>query len=166
MENHHAQYALTLFKLHHEKWIMRGLYYGYPVCCIVNFCISRPMLVPDLTSRQEELHDVDRFGFCPCPECAKKEPEEVIKQVMEKRTARATLDSEFCIPWATTKRKFRRFIYRMKKKRPGSRWEDFQEVIRLIEAAQKRAKKREEKALRKANGGQLKQIEETDSAID
>lgn len=49
-----------------KLWIETGLYYGYPQCCIVNFC-RRGF---KLTKEQEAVHK--NTGFTPCPKCSKK----------------------------------------------------------------------------------------------
>lgn len=49
-----------------ETWIENGRYFGYPECCIKDFC-ERGY---ELTVEQELVHQ--NIGFIPCPECAKK----------------------------------------------------------------------------------------------
>jgi hypothetical protein len=49
-----------------ELWIENGHYFGYPECCIKNFC-ERGF---KLTDEQEAVHK--HTGFTPCPECSKK----------------------------------------------------------------------------------------------
>lgn len=141
MKDPNVEFVREMFKTHGAAWISRGLFFGYPACCIANFCFERKMATPEV---------VDRFGFCPCPECAKKDPEVVIKEVMAKRSTRLTSDEIDTMPWSKLRRKLTRFSYRLQKRRPGSRHQDFNEVTWLIAAAQKRAKKQEEKAARKA----------------
>lgn len=46
-----------------------GKYYGYPDCCIVDFC-NRHIQGGVLTYEQEKVHQ--NFGFIPCPDCARK----------------------------------------------------------------------------------------------
>ncbi len=58
----------TLLKLmpEHEQWILIGLYYGYPQCCIEAFC-KKDFGV--LTTSQKRV--VDGNGFIPCDKCCK-----------------------------------------------------------------------------------------------
>lgn len=49
-----------------EQWVEYGIYYGYPKCCIINFC-TRSL---KLTKEQDAVHK--NTGFTPCPECSKK----------------------------------------------------------------------------------------------
>lgn len=141
MKDPDAEYVREMFKSHGAAWITRGLFFGYPSCCIANFCFERNM---------PSSEAINSLGFCPCPECAKKDQATLIKEVMAKRAIRLTLDEVEKLSWHKLKRKITRFRYRLQKRRPGSRSEDLNEVCRLITAAQKRAKTREEKAARKA----------------
>jgi hypothetical protein len=49
-----------------NKWVVMGVYYGYPVCCIENFYYKGGTLNKD----QKKVHY--NTGFIPCPECACK----------------------------------------------------------------------------------------------
>jgi len=51
---------------HIDHWIFMGTYFGYPECCIEDFCTrdSEP------TPLQEQVHD--GTGFIPCPSCCNK----------------------------------------------------------------------------------------------
>lgn len=50
----------------HKHWIKMGIYYGYPKCCIENFCERGYTL----TKNQELVHK--NTGFTPCPKCSEK----------------------------------------------------------------------------------------------
>jgi hypothetical protein len=69
-----AKTNLLCKDLHHfvkdktNRWyVINGIYYGYPLCCIKNFCERGYKLTKD----QREISD-NHFGFVPCPKCAKK----------------------------------------------------------------------------------------------
>lgn len=47
------------------KWVANGIYYGYPQCCIVNFCKNWGKL----TDAQKSVHK--NSGFIPCPKCSR-----------------------------------------------------------------------------------------------
>ena len=49
-----------------KHWIETGIYYGYPKCCIVDFCVRGYKM----TKEQEQVHK--NIGFVPCPKCSKK----------------------------------------------------------------------------------------------
>jgi hypothetical protein len=48
-----------------RRWVEFGIYYGYPVCCIIDFCKKGYKM----TEEQKLVHKNN--GFVPCPECSK-----------------------------------------------------------------------------------------------
>ena len=52
------------------EWVSRGLYFGYPTCCIYAFCNRFRGALKPLTSAQEKVHNYK--GFIPCHKCSKK----------------------------------------------------------------------------------------------
>jgi len=48
------------------KWTKLGQYFGYPNCCIIDFCERGYTM----TEEQEAVHS--GTGFVPCPNCAGK----------------------------------------------------------------------------------------------
>ena len=73
-----------------ELWIEKGHYFGYPECCIENFC-TRGF---ELTDEQEMVHK--NSGFIPCPECSKKiiNGQKTLKSLIKNRVC----PNEFKIP--------------------------------------------------------------------
>ena len=49
------------------QWVALGKHYGYPDCCIVDFCMTHWTA---RTINQEKVHN--NQGFVPCPNCADK----------------------------------------------------------------------------------------------
>lgn len=49
------------------QWILFGVYYGYPTCCIEYFCTRE---TNSLTLYQQIVLTYN--GFVPCPKCANK----------------------------------------------------------------------------------------------
>jgi hypothetical protein len=49
-----------------KKWAEMGLYFGYPDCCIKDFC-ERGYKT---TKEQQAVHN--NYGFVPCPKCSQK----------------------------------------------------------------------------------------------
>lgn len=47
-------------------WVIFGTYYGYPKCCMEDFCTRGY----DITPEQDKVHK--HLGFVPCPKCSKK----------------------------------------------------------------------------------------------
>ena len=64
-----------------KHWIETGIYYGYPKCCIVDFC-TRGF---KMTKEQNEVHK--NIGFVPCPKCSKKiiDGKATLKSLIKKR---------------------------------------------------------------------------------
>lgn len=48
-------------------WVINGLYFGYPKCCIIHFCTRKTW---DLSVKQRAV--IDGNGFIPCERCSKK----------------------------------------------------------------------------------------------
>lgn len=65
----------------------RGLYFGYPKCCIKWFSEERIEVHPNnhkqLTPQQEAVHGFR--GFIPCPECAEKITHDTIHELIKNR---------------------------------------------------------------------------------
>ena len=51
-------------------WVFMGKYFGFPDCCIINFC----------TTSKRELSVFDGTGFVPCPKCNKLLVSDAVKQ--------------------------------------------------------------------------------------
>ena len=51
------------------KWIENGLYYGYPVCCIVSFVQNNARGNFDARSSRKRIDGVDGHGYIPCNAC-------------------------------------------------------------------------------------------------
>ncbi len=50
-------------------WVICGVYYGYPACCISDFCET---YLKHLMRSKEQLSVHQNFGFVPCTKCSKK----------------------------------------------------------------------------------------------
>ena len=48
-------------------WVIQGIYFGYPLCCIIDFCKRGYKL----TKEQKKIIK-NREGFVPCQKCCKK----------------------------------------------------------------------------------------------
>lgn len=69
---------------HSEKikmWRDWGVYFGYPKCCIKDFCTRGYKM----TKEQEEVNK--NLGFVPCPSCSKKilEGKETLESLIKNR---------------------------------------------------------------------------------
>jgi hypothetical protein len=51
------------------KWIQNGLYYGYPVCCIVLFVQNNTQRNFNTFSSRKHIDGVDGRGYIPCDVC-------------------------------------------------------------------------------------------------
>lgn len=62
---------LINFNSHPQKkmWVLYGVFYGYPDCCIAWFC-SKSTFIGKMTGRQRAV--VQSTGFIPCDKCARK----------------------------------------------------------------------------------------------
>lgn len=62
-------------------WVENGLFFGYPKCCIIDFC-ERDF---NMTIEQEQVHQ--NTGFVPCPKCSKKiiSGQETLKSLIKNR---------------------------------------------------------------------------------
>lgn len=79
-----------------NRWyIIQGIYFGFPECCIIDFC-KRSCNEWQYTNEQQLVHD--HTGFVPCKKCSNK--------ILEgKETLESLLKNRICkIP-------FRRIIY-------------------------------------------------------
>lgn len=47
-----------------KRWVALGIYFGYPACCIEDFCKDTT-----ITTKQKDLC---KDGFIPCPDCCEK----------------------------------------------------------------------------------------------
>ena len=67
-----------------KLWIENGIYYGYPKCCIVDFCVRGYKM----TKEQEQVHK--NIGFVPCPKCSKKivDGKATLKSLIKKRVCK------------------------------------------------------------------------------
>ena len=54
------------------QWIKYGLYYGYPVCCIVLFVKNCAQRNFNAFSTRKRIDGVDGHGFIPCDACHRK----------------------------------------------------------------------------------------------
>jgi hypothetical protein len=51
------------------KWIKNGLYYGYPVCCIVEFVQRNTKRKFNATPTRKHIDLLDGNGYIPCDAC-------------------------------------------------------------------------------------------------
>lgn len=54
----------------HDSWVLLGLYYGYPTCCIESFCKSPHYLDKAFGDMRTETGN--GTGLVPCTNCATK----------------------------------------------------------------------------------------------
>jgi len=69
-----------------EHSISRGIYYGYPQCCIDWFVQNIEVPFPDiaeLNEKQEAVHN--GTGFIPCPACAELVTKETLFSLISNR---------------------------------------------------------------------------------
>lgn len=59
--------------------VMTGLYYGYPPCCINEFCY---FFIKPRKIFKRKLHGT---GYIPCSECNKKSEEELLQIIAHNR---------------------------------------------------------------------------------
>ncbi|WP_276978383.1 hypothetical protein [Flavobacterium filum] len=67
-----------------KQYAEQGLYYGYPICCIIDF-IRREY---ELTHEQQHFADTGN-GFIPCPDCS-------IKLLRNELTIESLLSNRLC----------------------------------------------------------------------
>lgn len=74
----------------------RGIYFGYPACCIRWFIENRGKATPEgatpLTPKQEDVHGYN--GFIPCPKCAEMVTAETIHALIKNRQCPAPYPHE------------------------------------------------------------------------
>ena len=66
-DRRYADYFKKFSKKRAMAWVDSGVYYGYPKCCIINFCERGYKK----TKEQVEIGK-NNIGFIPCPSCSKK----------------------------------------------------------------------------------------------
>lgn len=66
-----------------KHWVKQGLAFGYPKCCIMDFC-TRTVFPDELEYFRN--HHFNGSGFVPCPECAKKPWMEIEAQINANRS--------------------------------------------------------------------------------
>ena len=73
-------------------WIITGLYYGYPICCIIDFCKRGYKM----TVEQKKFQNGN--GFIPCPTCAKKllSKQVTIKKLLKDRICQSPFPKDDC----------------------------------------------------------------------
>lgn len=74
---------------YYPTWWYRGMVYGYPDCCVVNFCLRGLAL----EKGEPQLGKFFEFrgkptGYVMCPECAKKTRKEIIDTINSRRDPR------------------------------------------------------------------------------
>ena len=62
-----------------DKWILHGVYYGYPKCCIKHFYLDKSGGVP-----------MEDTGYVMCPKCAKMNRERLVTEINKRRISKYT----------------------------------------------------------------------------
>lgn len=72
-----------------DKWHLHGKYFGFPDCCIEEFCS------PDFVPLLNEPFPLNGTGYVPCKECRKKSVKELVKVIAENRKCPVPFPSQF-----------------------------------------------------------------------
>lgn len=90
-----------------DPWVLLGRYFGYPECCITEFC-NIPAFMDD-KNRDIRIEKAGDTGFVPCGKCAKSDTE--LKDLIKDRKC----PTEFPIGGSENEKQVAELVYTLTK---------------------------------------------------
>lgn len=117
---------ITKVMINRPSWVFTGLFYGFPLCCIKEFCGLKHVALGRIK--------LQGTGYIPCSKCRTKNEDELIKVISENRFDPEPFPEES--GWDEREK----FVNRLIKEGLPEKWNDLQPVLNELINNRKLAK--------------------------